>query len=79
MLKPAASLARKIVRDMHIYTRGRPMHWVPMDTVMRRLSPEGRRGDRGRVQSCDVARLAGIQGASGRLPDRRRPPPHESL
>ena len=38
MLDPAASLARKIVRDMHIYTRGRPMHWVPMDTVMRRLA-----------------------------------------
>lgn len=38
MLTPAASLARKIVRDLHIYTRGRPMHWVPMDTVMRRLA-----------------------------------------
>jgi len=37
MLIPAASLARKIVRDMHIYTRGRPMHWVPVHTVMRRL------------------------------------------
>jgi len=37
MLNPAESLARKIVRDMHIYTRGRPMHWVPMDTVIRRL------------------------------------------
>ena len=37
MLNSAASLARKIVQDMHIYTRGRPMHWVPMDTVMRRL------------------------------------------
>ena len=30
-------LARRIVRDIMIYTRGQPRRWVPMQTVERRL------------------------------------------
>ena len=31
------SLARRIVRDVMIYTRGQPRRWVPVQTVERRL------------------------------------------
>ncbi|GEP62072.1 hypothetical protein [Reyranella soli] len=30
-------LARRLVRDMMIYTRGVKMRWVPLETVARRL------------------------------------------
>ena len=31
------SLAKRIVRDVMIYTRGQPRRWVPVQTVERRL------------------------------------------
>ena len=31
-------LARRLVRDMMIYTRGVKMRWVPLETVARRLA-----------------------------------------
>jgi len=30
-------LARRLIRDMMIYTRGIKMRWVPLETVARRL------------------------------------------
>ena len=30
-------LARRIIRDMMIYTRGQPRRWVPVPTIERRL------------------------------------------
>ena len=30
-------LARRVVRDLMIYTRGVKMRWVPLETVVRRL------------------------------------------
>ncbi|MBL6614764.1 MAG: hypothetical protein ISP45_12180 [Reyranella sp.] len=30
-------LARRVVRDMMIYTRGLKMRWVPLETMARRL------------------------------------------
>jgi hypothetical protein len=31
------SLARRVVRDLMIYTRGRPHQWVSLQTIERRL------------------------------------------
>ena len=31
------SLARRIVRDLMIYTRGQQQRWVPVETIERRL------------------------------------------
>lgn len=31
------SLARRIVRDLMIYTRGQTQRWVPVETIERRL------------------------------------------
>ena len=30
-------LARRLIRDMMIYTRGLKMRWVPLETMVRRL------------------------------------------
>jgi hypothetical protein len=30
-------IARRLIRDMMIYTRGLKMRWVPLETVVRRL------------------------------------------
>jgi Mn-dependent DtxR family transcriptional regulator len=37
--KPTAdmALARRIVRDLMIYTRGQQQRWVPVETIERRL------------------------------------------
>ena len=37
--KPTAplSLARRMVRDLMIYTRGQQQRWVPVETIERRL------------------------------------------
>ena len=32
------SLARRIVRDLMIYTRGQQQRWVPVETIERRLT-----------------------------------------
>ena len=33
----SVSLARRIVRDLMIYTRGQQQRWVPVETIERRL------------------------------------------
>lgn len=32
------NLARRIVRDVYAFTSGKPMEWVPVETIARRLS-----------------------------------------
>jgi Mn-dependent DtxR family transcriptional regulator len=34
----SVSLARRIVRDLMIYTRGQQQRWVPVETIERRLT-----------------------------------------
>jgi hypothetical protein len=38
MPTPTAALARRIVRDTYVFTRGTPMQWVTVQTIARRLS-----------------------------------------
>jgi len=32
------NLSRRIVRDVYAFTRGKPMQWVPVKAIVRRLS-----------------------------------------